>query len=54
METVTQKFTIPCVKQIANGNFLYDSGNSNLVLCDNLEEWDGVEGRTEGSKREET
>ena len=24
---------------------LYDSENSNLVLCDNIEEWDGVEGR---------
>ena len=29
MERVTQKFTIPYVKQIANGNLLYDSGNSN-------------------------
>ena len=29
MESVTQKFTISCVKQIAIGNFLYDSGNSN-------------------------
>ena len=25
MERVTQKFTIPCVKQIADGNLLYDS-----------------------------
>ena len=24
---------------------LYDSEKSNLVLCDNIEEWDGVEGR---------
>ena len=24
-----QKFTIPCAKQIASGNLLYDSGNSN-------------------------
>ena len=29
MERVTQKFTISCVKQIENENFLYDSGNSN-------------------------
>jgi len=29
MERVTKKFTIPHVKQIANGNLLYDSGNSN-------------------------
>ena len=27
MERVTWKFTIPYVKQIANGNLLYDSGN---------------------------
>ena len=25
MERITQKFTIPCVKQIADGNLLYDS-----------------------------
>ena len=30
METVTWKLTFPYVKQIANGNLLYDSGNSNL------------------------
>jgi len=29
MERVTWKFTIPYIKQIANGNLLYDSGNSN-------------------------
>jgi len=29
MERVTWKYTSPYVKQIANGNFLYDSGNSN-------------------------
>ena len=28
-DRVTQKFTIPYVKQIANGNLLYDLGNSN-------------------------
>ena len=26
---------------------LYDGGSSNQVLCDNLEEWDGVGGRRE-------
>ena len=26
----------PHVKEIASGNLLYDSGSSNLVLCDNL------------------
>ena len=30
MERVTWKLTIPYVKQIANGNLLYDSGNSNM------------------------
>ena len=29
MERVTHKFTIPYVKQVANGNLLYGSGNSN-------------------------
>ena len=28
-QRVTWKFTVPYVKQIANGNLLYDSGNSN-------------------------
>ena len=26
---------------MASGNLLYDIGRSNLVLCDNLEGWDG-------------
>ena len=34
----------PYVKEIASGNLLYDSGSSNLVLCDNLDGWDGVGG----------
>ena len=29
MEIVTWKVTLPYVKHIANGNLLYDSGNSN-------------------------
>ena len=31
MERVTWEFTIPYVKQIANGNLLYDSGNSGAL-----------------------
>ena len=42
----TETYTSPHVKQIASGDLLYDTGSSNLVLCDNLEEWDG------GGKRE--
>ena len=29
VERVTWKFTLPCLKYIANGNLLYVSGNSN-------------------------
>ena len=35
---------LPYVKQIASGNLLYDTGSSNLALCDNLEGWDRVGG----------
>ena len=45
MERVTWKLTLPYIKQIANGNLLYDSGNP--VFCVNLEVWDG-----EGDRRE--
>ena len=38
---------LPYAKQIANGSSPYVAGSSNLVLCDNLEVWDGV-----GSGRE--
>ena len=44
METNT---CIPCVKQPASGNLLYDSGSANLVLCDNAEGRDGVGGGRE-------
>ena len=27
---------------MASGHLLYDAGSSNSVLCDNLEQWDGV------------
>ena len=33
-----ETYTLPHVKQIASGNLLYDTGSSNLVLCDNLED----------------
>ena len=36
--------TIPCVKQIASVNL------DSLVLCENIEEWDGGRGR--GLKKE--
>ena len=42
MERGKWKLTLPYVKQIANGNLLCDSGNSNR-LCINLEGWDGRE-----------
>ena len=35
---------LPQVKETASGNLLYDAGNPKLLLCDNLERWDG-EGR---------
>ena len=40
-------YILPCVKYIASGNFLYDTGNPKLVLCDSLDGWDG-----EGDRRE--
>ena len=33
-ESNMEIYTLPYVKQIASGNFLYDAGNSNLVLYD--------------------
>ena len=46
MEKVTGKLTLPYVKEIANGNLVYGSGDSN-GLCINQEGWDG-----EGDGRE--
>ena len=46
-ESGIETYTLLCVKWIASGNLLYDGGNSNLVLCDNLKEWDGVGGGRE-------
>ena len=52
-ESSMETYTLPYVKQIANGNLLYDVGSSNQVLCDNLEGWEGVGGKRE-VKREGT
>ena len=30
------------MKYIASGNLLHDAGSLDLVLCDNLEGWDGI------------
>ena len=42
IERVAWKHITLC--KIANGYLLYDAGSSTRVLCDNLEEWDGVGG----------
>ena len=36
MKRVTWKLTLPYVKQLANGNLLYDSGNSNRGFVSTL------------------
>ena len=46
-ENSIETYTLPYVKQTAGRNFLYDAGNPNLELCDNLEGWDGVGGGRE-------
>ena len=43
-ESSIETQTLPYVKQRVSGNLLYEAGNSNPVLCDNLEGWDGVRG----------
>ena len=43
-----ETYTLPYVKEIASGNLLHDAGSPNLVLCENLEGWDG-----EGGERED-
>ena len=40
-ESSIEIHTLTYVKQIASGNLLHDAGNPRLVLCDNLERWDG-------------
>ena len=39
--------TLPYVKLIASWNLLYDAGNPKLVLCDNPEGWERMEGGME-------
>ena len=53
MERVTWKLTLPYVKEIANGNLLYGSGNSNGI-CINLEGWDAGGDGTEVQKGGDT
>ena len=50
MERITWKLILPYVKEIANGNLLYVSGNSNMGFCINLEGWDGKGDRRESQK----
>ena len=40
------------IKWTASGNLLYDTGSSNLVLYDNLQGWDVVEGGRDAQKEE--
>ena len=47
MERVAWELTLPYIKQIANGNSLYGSGNSNRGSVTNL---DGVEDEREVQK----
>ena len=51
MERVTWKFTLPYIKEIANGSLLYGSGNSNRG---SVSAWRGRMGREMGGsfKRE--
>ena len=48
-ESNMEAYTLPCVKQITNGNLLYDTGNSNWGSYNNQEGWEGM---GERSKRE--
>ena len=41
-QSSVETYTLPYAKQVARGNLLHDAGSSNLVICDNLEGWDGV------------
>ena len=49
MERVTWKLILPYVKQIANRNLLYASGNLTGAL--NQPRWEGWEGRWEGGSK---
>ena len=39
-----ETYILPYVKQIGSGNLLFEAGSRKPVLCDNLEEGDGVGG----------
>ena len=41
-ESIIETHTLPYIKQTGSGTLLSDTGSSNLVLCDNLDGWDGV------------
>ena len=43
-EKSIETHTLPYVKWIAKGSLLYEAGNLELVLCDNLAGWDGEGG----------
>ena len=44
--------TLPYIKWTVSGNLLYDTGSSNLVLYENFQGWDGVEGGREAQEEE--
>ena len=46
-ESSVETYTLPFVKYKGGGNLLYDVGNSDPLLCDNLEGWDGLGGGAE-------
>ena len=50
-ESSIETYTLPYVEYIASGNLLYNAGNSNPVLCDNQEGWDGMGGGREVHER---
>ena len=49
-ERVALKHALQYVEQIASGNWLVDMRSSNLVLCDNVDGWDGLGGEGEVQK----
>lgn len=49
-ENNTEAYTLPCEKQIASESCMYDAGNPEPELCDNLK----GRGGGEGVQREET
>ena len=42
---------LPCVRQTASGGLLFDTGGSNLGLCDHEEGWEGAGGGREAQER---